>query len=275
MYCFRPQPRKKEKIAKKNDAKFTGLIIPNVFGPFGNPYYNSVISTFCYQLTHNKQPEIDIDSVLKLIYIGELVNVIKDQIKPKSDMDKDPIICIIHVNHTVLIKVTDLLEKLLIFKYNYFEHGIIPDLSQKFDRDLFNTFICYIDHKSFYPFNLSKNSDNRGSFIEIARLTSGGQVSFSTTMPGVVRGNHFHTRKAERFAVIKGKAVIEIRRIGTNEVFSFNMDGEKPSFVDIPIWYSHNIKNTSNEELYTIFWTNEFFNPEDTDTYFEKVNNDL
>jgi UDP-2-acetamido-2,6-beta-L-arabino-hexul-4-ose reductase len=107
--------------------------------------------------------------------------------------------------------------------------------------------------------------------VETVRISSGGQVSFSTTVPGVTRGNHFHTRKAERFAVIKGKALIELRRIGTDEVLSFELDGDHPSFVDMPVWYTHNIKNTGTDELYTIFWINEHFDANDPDTYFEKV----
>jgi len=118
---------------------------------------------------------------------------------------------------------------------------------------------------------LKLNTDNRGSFVETVKLHSGGQVSFSTTVPGITRGNHFHTRKAERFAVIKGKARIDIRRIGTDKVISFELDGKQPSFVDMPVWHSHNITNIGEEELYTIFWINEHFNSEDQDTYFEKV----
>ncbi|MCK9401523.1 MAG: hypothetical protein M0Q51_16210 [Bacteroidales bacterium] len=164
-----------------------------------------------------------------------------------------------------------MLNKLEKFKKDYFENGIIPDLSISFDRNLFNTFLCYIDHQSFFPFKLKKNSDDRGSFVETIKLNSGGQVSFSTTVPGITRGNHFHTRKAERFAVIKGKARIQLRKIGTNKIMSFDLDGVQPSFVDMPVWYTHNITNTGDEELYTIFWINEFFDPDDPDTYFEAV----
>ncbi|MDD3743042.1 MAG: epimerase, partial [Lentimicrobiaceae bacterium] len=139
------------------------------------------------------------------------------------------------------------------------------------ERNLFNTFLCYIDHASFFPFQLTLNTDNRGSFVETIKLSSGGQVSFSTTVPGITRGNHFHTRKAERFAVIKGKARIELRRIGTNKILSFDLDGQHPAFVDMPVWFTHNITNTGDEDLYTIFWINEFYDPADTDTYFEKV----
>jgi len=128
-----------------------------------------------------------------------------------------------------------------------------------------------MDVKNHFPINFTKHTDARGSFVEVIRLGIGGQVSFSTTVPGITRGNHFHTRKIERFAVIKGKALIQLRKIGTNEVLEFYLDGEKPSYVDMPIWYTHNIKNIGDEVLYTNFWINEPYNPADADTYFVEV----
>ena len=272
-----------EQWAERNQARFTGLVIPNVFGPFGNPYYNSVITTFCHQLTHNETPKIEIDGEIKLIYVGELVNeiikaisneplAVSSQISDHSSQITDYSLQFTHhVSNTSTIKVFDLLNKLTEFKTNYFEKGEIPSLENTFEKNLFNTFLCYIDHQTFFPFMLKKNTDARGSFIETVKLNSGGQVSFSRTVSGITRGNHFHTRKAERFAVIKGKALIELRRIGTNEVLSFELDGEYPSFVDMPIWYTHNIKNIGEEELYTIFWINEHYNADDPDTFFETV----
>ena len=261
-----------EQWAKQNNARFTGLVIPNVFGPFGHPYYNSVVATFCHQITHNETPKIDIDGELKLIYVNELVNVFIEHIESKQDKTiHNSTSNGIKVQHTSVIKVSELLNLLLQYKTNYVDQGIIPDLNNSFERNLFNTFLCYINHTEFFPFSLKLNTDNRGSFVETVKLNSGGQVSFSTTVPGITRGNHFHIRKAERFAVIKGKARIDIRRIGTNNVLSFEMDGSQPSFVDMPIWFTHNITNIGNEELYTIFWISEHFNPDDADTYFEKV----
>lgn len=262
-----------EKWADRNSAHFTGFVIPNVFGPFGNPYYNSVIATFCHQLTRNEQPKIEVDGEIKLIYVSELVHLFLDRIILNSET---PFNTVVHcetffIPHTSEIKVSALLKKLTDYKENYFEKGTIPNLDSPFDRNLFNTFLCYIDHSTFFPFKLKLNTDERGSFVETVKLNSGGQVSFSTTVPGITRGNHFHTRKAERFAVIKGKALIELRRIGTSEVLSFELDGEKPSFVDMPVWFTHNITNTGDEELYTIFWSNEFFDPDDSDTFFEEV----
>lgn len=261
-----------EQWADKNDAQFSGLIIPNVFGPFGHPYYNSVVATFCHQLTHNETPKIDTDGDLKLIYVGELVNQIIGIIEDIAEEQKDNVVIQqVRLKHTAELKVSRLLSLLESYKASYFDEGEIPALDTPFKRNLFNTFVCYIDHSSFYPFHLKLNTDNRGSFVETIKLNSGGQVSFSTTVPGITRGNHFHTRKAERFAVIKGKARIELRCVGTDKVLSFELDGSRPSFVDMPIWFTHSITNIGTDDLYTIFWINEHFNPEDSDTYFEKV----
>ena len=255
-----------EKWADENDAQFTGLIIPNVYGPFGHPYYNSVVATFCHQLTHNETPKIDIDGELKLIYVGELVQTIIQHIAShKSQITNHKVL------HTSEMKVSELLKLIKDYKSNYFEKGEIPDLNTPFMKNLWNTFLCYIDHTSFFPCHLKLNTDDRGSFLETVKLNSGGQVSFSTTVPGITRGNHYHTRKSERFAVIKGKARIKLRRVGTEEVLSFELDGDSPSFVDMPIWYTHNITNIGKEELLTIFWVNEHFDADDTDTYYEDV----
>ncbi len=252
-----------------NQAKFTGLVIPNVFGPFGHPYYNSVVATFCHQLSHSETPTVNGDSQLNLIYVGELVNEfiggIENAIKKESFQET------IYINHQHEITLVKLLNKITNFQIEYQQNGIIPELNTTLDYLLFNTFRCYIPIKLHFPVKFVSHKDPRGAFTEIIRLNIGGQVSFSTTASQITRGNHFHTRKIERFAVINGKALIQLRQIGTNEVFDFYMDGSEPAYVDIPIWYTHNIKNIGDEELYTIFWINEFYDPTDPDTYFENV----
>ena len=104
------------------------------------------------------------------------------------------------------------------------------------------------------------------------RAGSAGQSSYSTTVPGITRGDHYHSRKIERFAVINGKASIKLRKINSDEIIEYILDGESPAYVDIPVWYTHNITNIGNSELITIFWINEPYNEEDSDTYFIKVN---
>ena len=250
---------------QKSKGSFTGLIIPNVFGPFGKPNYNSVVATFCYKIANNEVPEVHKDSTISLIYVGELVDAICKVINKGVGIEK------LVIKPTSQIKVSELLNLLNSFKSEYQDNGEIPEINSIFQLNLFNTFRCYIDIKNHFPVKFTKHTDSRGSFVEIVRLGIGGQVSFSTTKPGITRGNHFHTRKIERFAVIKGKALIQLRRIGTDEVLHFYLDGNEPSYVDMPIWYTHNIKNIGKEVLYTNFWINEAYSPEDADTYFVEV----
>ncbi len=259
-----------ENWAKENDAQFTGLVIPNVFGPFGKPYYNSVIGTFSYQLTNNETPQIQIDADLKLIYINELVEVFYKTLSNELKTDDGEKIKYHEVPHTSVNQVSSILKTLAYFKELYFEKGIIPQIKNKFELDLFNTFRCYIPKEKF-PLRLKENIDQRGAFVEIIRTNTSGQFSFSTTKPGITRGDHFHTRKIERFAVIKGKAKIELRRIGTDEIITYLLDGTKPEFVDMPIWHTHNITNIGEEELLTLFWINEPYDEKDPDTFFEPV----
>ena len=251
--------------AEQNGAKFTGLIIPNVFGPFGVPYYNSVVATFCHQLTHSELPGIDVDNFIKLIYVGELAEEIFNIIiEGKAGQEY-------YVQHTSEKKVSEILHLLEQFKRKYFDDGIIPELNNRFELNLFNTFRTYYDFQKKYPVLTQKKIDDRGFFAEMARLEIGGQLSFSTTNIGITRGNHYHTRKIERFIVIKGEARIQLRQIGKSEVMNFYLSGENPSYVDMPVWFTHNITNIGNEELITIFWINEFYNEKDPDTYFEMV----
>lgn len=251
--------------SNNSEGQFTGMIIPNVFGPFGHPNYNSVVATFCHKLSHNKKPIIDIDGDLKLIYVGELVSAIIAEIRSKEGK---PEILVQHTSESKVSQILTLLEK---YKSEYQDKGIIPSIETLFELNLFNTFRCYMDIKNHFPVKFVEHIDPRGSFVEIIRLEVGGQVSFSTTVPGITRGNHYHTRKIERFAVIKGKALIQLRRIGTDEILDFYLDGNEPAYVDMPIWYTHNIKNIGEEVLYTNFWINEFYDPNDPDTYFENV----
>ena len=234
--------------ANNANGKFTGLIIPNVFGPFGAPNYNSFIATFCHKLTHGETPEVQQDGEVNLIYVGELVQEIINKIGTGVSEE------VYAVPYTSTHKVTEVLAKLENYKNLYLDNGEIPELKTPFDYNLFNTFRCYIDLENHYPVKFTQHKDNRGAFVELIRLGIGGQCSFSTTVSGITRGNHFHTRK-----------------IDSDQVYDFYLDGTEPSYVDMPIWYTHNIKNIGNEELYTMFWINEPYNVDNPDTYFEEV----
>ena len=250
--------------SNKYNTYFQGVIIPNVFGAFGLPFYNSVVSTFCHQLVNHNIPKIENDATLNLIYINDLVIKIIDLFNTNTNG-------IITIEHTDSYKVSDILDILIKFKYKYLENGQIPSFNNHFEINLFNTFRSYFDLNIHYPIKYKNNIDERGNFVEIIRLETGGQVSFSTTKKEITRGNHYHTRKIERFSVIKGKALIQLRKIGSSEVFYYYLSGDEPAYVDMPIWYTHNIKNIGEEDLYTMFWINEFFDANDPDTYLENV----
>jgi len=251
--------------AGQNGGKLTGLLIPNVFGSFGKPFYNSFIATFCYQLTHGETPKIANDGQVGLIYVQELVDFIIEQIREGVHQPQ----CI--VEPTSSKKVSEVLALLEKYRDLYLEKGEVPILNDRFELNLFNTYRSFIDHKSVYPRKFQLHTDPRGTFVEIIRMGIGGQSSYSTTVPGITRGNHFHTRKIERFAVIQGKARIQLRKMDSNEVMDFYLDGTEPSYVDMPIWYTHNITNIGEEELITMFWINEPYDPTDPDTYFLEV----
>ena len=256
-----------ETWAINNDGHITSLIIPNVFGPFGRPFYNSFIATFSHQIVQGEEPKVIIDSKVNLIYINELSEAFYNEIIKQNSENIQSYV----VPHTSSRKVSEILALLKYFKIQYLENGQVPKVDlNTFELDLFNTFTSFIP-RDYFPRKFTKHSDDRGAFVEIMRAGSSGQTSYSTTVPGITRGNHYHTRKIERFAVISGKALIQIRKIDSDEVFEYILDGTEPAYVDMPIWYTHNIKNIGNTELITIFWINEPYNPEDADTYFIKV----
>lgn len=257
-----------EAWAVRSGARFTGLVVPNVFGPFGRPGYNSFIATFCHKLTHDEDPEIICDSSVRMIYVGSLCRHILGRIdRPQTEQA----VVTDQVPYDFEKNVSQVLALLQKFRSLYLEQGIVPPLGDSDEINLFNTFRSYIDPESRFPVELVRHCDARGMFVETAKLGVGGQVSFSTTVPGITRGNHFHTRKIERFTVIRGKARIRLRRIGTDKTYVFDLDGDRPAYVDMPVWYTHNITNTGTDELYTQFWINEWYDPEDGDTFFENV----
>jgi len=251
--------------AEKKDASAVSMVIPNVFGDGGRPFYNSVVATFCYQVTHGEKPTILKDGQMSMIYINDLVSDIYKLIKDRKKGYR-----IEYIKPRAEIKVSELLDLLNKFKDFYFSKGMVPAISSDLQRDLYNIFITYMEQADWQR-NLKLNTDQRGSFVEVFKLENGGQVSFSTTKPGITRGNHYHIRKNEKFCVISGQASIKLRRTGTDKIIEYKVSGDKPAWVEMPIYYTHNITNTGDNELLTLFWINEHFNPDDPDTFYEEV----
>ncbi len=250
--------------SKLNNFKFSGLLIPNVFGPFSKPNHNTFIATFCNKIIKGKTPKIIQDSLVSLIYIDDLIFEIIKEINNDSINKK-------LINPEIKIKVSKVLVLIKEFYRTYFNKHKLPEIKNKFSENLFNTFLSFIAKEDYYPVYLKNNIDARGSFFEIIRQESRGQTSISFTLPNIIRGNHFHTKKIERFCVVKGEALIKLRKVGKSKVIEFVVSGSKPSFIDIPIWHTHSIENIGKDELVTVFWVNEHYDEKNSDTFLEIV----
>ena len=254
-----------EKWSRDNNTPAISMVLPNVFGDSGRPFYNSVVATFCYQVTHGEEPTILKDGQMTMIYINDLTSGIYNLINNPPEKYN-----INYVQARAELKVTQLLALLNKFKDFYYNRGMVPEIKTDLERDLYNTFITYMDNADWQR-NLKLNTDQRGSFVEVFKLEKGGQVAFSTTKPGITRGNHYHIRKSEKFCVVSGHASIKLRRVGTDKIIEYKVSGEQPAWIEMPIYYTHNITNIGDTELVTLFWINEHFNPDDPDTYYEEV----
>ena len=249
------------KWADGHRVSFANLIIPHVFGEFGKPFYNSVVSTFCHQLAVGDNLTVVDDGSLELIHTQQLAARILQAALNQENGD-------IRVKG-VPIKVSELLSRLRRMS-DLYRSQTVPDLRNLLDLHLFNTYRSYL-FPTFYPVSVELHQDGRGQLFEVVRSLNGGQIFLSTTHPGITRGNHYHMRKMERFLVADGYAVIRIRKLFSCEVQEFQVNGECPKYIDIPSFHTHSIENSGASDLITLFWANEIFDSNDTDTYTEKV----
>jgi len=247
--------------AERSGTGFANLIMPHVFGEFGKPFYNSVVSTFCYQLARNESPQIIADGDLELLHVQDVAAHCLKVIQENQGGD-------IRL-HGVDMKVSALLQRLTEMR-DLYQSMVLPKLDSMLDVRLFNTLRSYL-FPGHYPVTLKLHSDTRGSLFEVVKSISGGQVFLSRTHSGVTRGNHFHTRKVERFLVASGEAEISLRRLFDNAITRFKVSGDAPCYVDIPTFHTHCICNTGQSELVTLFWANEIYDQADADTFPELV----
>lgn len=253
--------KKLQQWAGAEDARFTNLILPHVFGEHGKPFYNSVVSTFAYQVATGDEPQIANDGQLNLLHCQQVAKIIWECIEEGTVGEQRPM--------GRPIKVSELLDKLQTMSERYLE-GVVPNLDDPFDHRLFNVLRSYYPHDQ-RPRALTLHADNRGHLFEAIRADGQGQVFLSTTHPGITRGNHFHFGKVERFLVISGKAKIRLRKVLTDEIHTFEVSGDELQAIDIPTLHTHNITNVGDEPLMTLFWAGEHFDPENSDTYFLPV----
>ena len=247
--------------AGKNKTVFTNLVLPNVFGEAGKPFYNSAVSTFCFQLANGQKPEIIKDTEVELLHAQRVAREILSVINKPVDGE------IVLSGRTIF--VSKLLSELKRLAESY-AGQIIPDLRAPDDLDLFNTYRSYLFPKNV-PVSISLKKDPRGYLFEAYKSNTGGQTFISSTEPGITRGNHYHTLKFERFLVIEGKACVRVRKLFSKETHEFIVDGTEPKYIDMPALYTHNITNIGNSKLLTLFCAGEIFDPEKPDTYQETV----
>ncbi len=252
--------------SKEVGAKVLIYRLPNVFGKWCRPNYNSAVATFCNNIATGKEIQVNDPSVnMQLVYIDDVVDEFIGSLVGKEHVEEG--YCFIPTVHKV--RLGEIVELLYSFKESR-ENLSVPFLKNEFTKALYSTYLSYLPIDEFsYP--LKMNVDNRGSFTEIIRTDDRGQFSVNVSKPGITKGNHWHHTKNEKFVVVSGKALIQFRKIGTEEVIDYHVSGEKIEVVDIPVGYTHNIINEGTEELITFMWCNECFNPNKPDTYFEEV----
>ena len=256
---------------KDNNVKIFVYRFPNLFGKWCRPNYNSVIATWCYNVSHNI--DIKVDDPTKELNLAYIDDVCKELIKCLDNKEtKNGEYCIVPILYKKSLgEISSLIRS---FKMN--DRGImVPSTGDEFTKDLYATYISYVPLEELVV-DLEEHRDNRGVFCELVRTKEAGQVSVSTTNPNIVRGGHYHNTKMERFIVIKGKAKIKFEHVIDHNKYEFEVSGDKLQYVTIPVGYQHSINNIGNDELVLILWANELFDPEISDTYvMEEGSNEL
>lgn len=254
-------------------GKETGAIVyvyrfPNVFGKWCRPNYNSAIATFCNNIAHDLPIQVNDRSVeMHLVYIDDVVAELILALSGKAHRNEEGY-CYVPVEHTITLgEIVDLIYSFRASR----EERSVPDMTEGgLTGKLYATYLSYLPTDRFsYP--LKMNVDDRGSFTEILRTADRGQFSVNISKPGITKGNHWHHTKNEKFVVVSGKALIQFRKIDSDEVIEYHVSGDKIEVVDIPTGYTHNIINEGNTDLVTFMWCNECFDADKPDTYFEEV----
>ena len=255
---------------RRTGATVYVLRMPGVFGKWCRPNYNSVVATFCHNVAHGLPIQVrDSAFSLPLVYIDDVVACILAAFDGDVMMDRSATpICHMHPIHEVTLgRLAELIQGFAAGRTSL----AVPDLAPgSFEKKLYSTYLSYLPSDQFsYP--LEMHTDNRGSFTEFLRSPERGQVSINISHPGIVKGNHWHHTKNEKFLVVKGEGVIRFRNIFSKEVIEYHVSGDKLEVVDIPCGYTHNIENVGTEDMVTVMWANEAFDPDHPDTFFEPV----
>ena len=256
------------RYGEDNGVKVCVYRFPNVFGKWCRPNYNSAVATFCYNMAHNLPITVnDRNHLMTLVYIDDVVDELINALKGEENRDGN--YCAVPIEHKITLgEIADLIYS---FKTSR-EDLSVPDMTDgSFSKKLYSTFLSYLETTDF-AYKLRMNCDERGSFTEILRTADRGQFSVNISKPSITKGQHWHNTKNEKFIVVKGHGLIQLRKIGSDEVIEYDVSGDEITVVDMIPGYTHNIINLSDtEDLVTIMWANECFNPNKPDTFFEEV----
>ena len=256
------------RYGEETGAKVLVYRLPNVFGKWCRPNYNSAVATFCNNIANDLPIQVNDRGVLMtLVYIDDVVDELIAALKGEENREDG--YCKVPVEHKITLgEIVD-----LIYSFNNQPKTLLmPEIPKgSFEKKLYSTFLSYLP-KEKASFPLKMNEDNRGSFTELLKTQKCGQFSVNISKPGITKGQHWHNTKWEFFIVVAGKALIEQRKIGTDEVLRFEVSGEKIEAVHMLPGFTHNIINLSDtENLVTVMWANEAFDPNKPDTFFAEV----
>ena len=253
-----------------------------VFGKWCRPNYNSVVATFCHNVARGLPIQVrDPDFALPLVYIDDVVTCILDAMEKGEAVRDGEGRCRIHPVHTVTLgQLAGTIQNFAKARGGAAARALgadglptlaVPELTAgSFEKKLYSTYLSYLPTDEF-AYDLNMHCDARGSFTEFLRTPERGQVSVNISKPGIVKGNHWHHTKNEKFLVVKGEGIIRFRQIFSDEVIEYRVSGDKLQVVDIPCGYTHNIENVGEGDMVTVMWANEAFDPSHPDTYAMQV----
>jgi len=251
--------------ADRNKSNFHIFRLPNIFGKWSKPNYNSVIATFCHNVSRDIPIKItDENVVIKLVYIDDLIDILIEKMLDASAQSE--VITLKKFYEKSLGEIARLIGQFKIYKDNYY----INSTNDSFEKKLYSTYLSYMPVSELNT-TAKMNKDERGSFTELFKTLDRGQVSVNVSKPGITKGNHWHHTKNEKFVVVSGEGIIRFRKYGDHEIIKYNVSGEKIEIIDIPVGYTHNIENIGSSDLITIMWVNEIFDINRPDTYFLEV----
>lgn len=253
--------------AKDTGAKVLVYRFPNLFGKWCRPNYNSAVATFCNNIANDLPIQVNDPNVtLRLCYIDDVVDEMISALTGTEHRAGN--FCFVPVVHEV--KLGEIVD--LLYKFKEMPQSLgVPTLSNAFEKALYSTFLSYFPKEKFiYPVKM--NIDSRGSYTELIRSAHNGQFAVNISKPGITKGQHWHHTKNEKFIVVHGHGLIQLRKLGTDEIIEFEVCGDNIQVVEMIPGYTHNIINLSDtEDLITVMWANECFDPSRPDTYFEEV----